>query len=1150
MHGRRACFLTILVAALLSGSSLLFGQATAVFLGTVADQSGSVIPDATVTIVQQQTGATRTVQTDQAGRYLVPFLPVGLYTIRVSFKGFQEAVQKDITLQVDEHHEIDFTLVPAAMTQRVEVTATPVAVNTSNPTLGQVITSQEVAELPLNGRDFVQLATLTPGTVQETNPGSFFNGGGSSEVSIRGSFSLSVGGSRPNSTDWLLDGVDNNELTAGGIAILPDIDALQEFKVLTYNYSAEYGTRGGPTVLLTTKSGTNEFHGSLFEFLRNTKLDARSFFAPDREIFIQNQFGGSLGGPIKKDKTFFFFDYQGKRTSRGIVYVGQVPTDKMKQGDFTETFQDVGPFQLTNPYATGGFPGDVPFYCDSSGNPLATNPDGSQTPTATSSACNKIPSSLFSPIGKAMINLYPEANNLGPDLLSEDYINTPTKRFKEGEFDLRLDHNFSSKDTLFARFSYDQATEFFPGGSPGFAEASAFASSQSLTDHGRNAALSETHVFSPTTLNKVNVGYNRIFNHILSFGSGSCEAARLGIPGANLGCTSQNQCTPGSVSCGLTSTLMLGGFWSLGDRGFAPFQGGTNVFSIRDSFDMVRGGHNVTMGGEVRANQLNVLTSAFQDGFYVVGPCFTSPNCDFNGSAMADLLLGFPVFGQHDQTFQGPITGRRWKLYRPYVEDDWRVSSSLTLNLGLAWAFVTPITEEHNRQSNFDFRTGQFLIAGKNGGSSVGLSTDTTALEPRIGLAWSPRGDRKTSIRLGYSIFHDSSWNQGAQGLWENPPYFGSSFVPFGNTLSQGFSVLTEPTDPSQFLGLNLQSQNLNFKQGRIQQYNVNVERQLPGEMLFTIGYAGSRSTHILEGGQNLNVQSPAACGTVSGYTYGCGQPARPYPQYGNIFDIYDNGSATYNSLQMKLETKSSKHGLYALLGYTYAKSMDNGMSDGLGSNIGAMYYPLPNLGKAADKSLSQIDLTHNFTASVLYDLPFGKGKRYGANWNGAADAVLGGWRLNLIERAISGFPLFIISSGGGAASGVGFSNDGNTWTRPDRVCNGRNSNWTVNQFFNASCFVDPVAGELGNSTRAPLFGPPLVNTDFSLVKTFPLAFHEGTALQFRAEFFNLFNHPQFEPPANTGAPGVVDVDGAGPALITGTVNNPRLIQFALKITF
>ena len=307
----------IVLFARISRCPLLYGQATGSFSGTVTDKTGSVVSGANVKATAQGTGVSRESRTDDTGHYLMPLLPIGDYTIRVDSQGFGPIEQKDVRLQVDEHRELDFALSPASVTQAVEVSATEVAVQTTNPTLGQVITSQQVAELPLNGRDFVQLATLTPGTCQETNPNSFFNGGPSSEVSTRGSYSLSVGGSRAQSTDWLLDGNDNNELTAGGISILPSIDAIQEFKVLTYNYSAEYGTRAGPTVLVTTKSGSNGFHGSLFEFFRNTSLDARSYFASSREKFNLNQFGGALGGPIKKDKTFFFIDYQGRRQRQG-----------------------------------------------------------------------------------------------------------------------------------------------------------------------------------------------------------------------------------------------------------------------------------------------------------------------------------------------------------------------------------------------------------------------------------------------------------------------------------------------------------------------------------------------------------------------------------------------------------------------------------------------------------------------------------------------------------------------------------------------------------------------------------------------------------------------------------------------------------------
>ena len=316
----------LLVAIVFAMSPSLYGQATGSFSGTVTDKSGSNIPGASITATAQATGLARTGKADDAGHYVIPLLPVGLYTVQVSSSGFQSVESKNLNLQVDQALELNFTLSPASVATTVEVSANAVAAETSNPSLGQVITSQEVSQLPLNGRDFVQLATLTSGATAETNPNSFFTSAASSEVAARGPLSLSVGGSRPNSNDWLLDNVDNNELTAGGISILTSIDDIHEFKVLTYTYSAEYGTRAGPTVLVTTKSGSNAFHGSLYEFLRNTSLDAKSYFATKAEKFNLNDFGGSIGGPIRKNKTFFFVDGEQKYQLHGITFtVGSFP---------------------------------------------------------------------------------------------------------------------------------------------------------------------------------------------------------------------------------------------------------------------------------------------------------------------------------------------------------------------------------------------------------------------------------------------------------------------------------------------------------------------------------------------------------------------------------------------------------------------------------------------------------------------------------------------------------------------------------------------------------------------------------------------------------------------------------------------------------
>ncbi len=1186
MLQKRALLVVLSCSFLFSTGSLLYGQANGSFSGTITDKSGSVVSGATVRVTSQGTGVVRDTKTDDTGHYLIPLLPVAYYTMRVESPGFQTVEQPDIRLQVDEHRELNFALAPASVTTTVEVSATEVAVQTTNPTLGQVITSEQVADLPLNGRDFVQLATLTPGTTQETNPNSFFNGGASSEVSTRGTYSLSVGGSRAQSTDWLLDGNDNNELTAGGISILPSIDAIQEFKVLTYNYSAEYGTRAGPTVLVTTKSGTNNFHGSLFEFFRNTSLDARSYFATTKDKFNLNQFGGSFGGPIQKDKTYFFLDYQATRKRRGIPFLGLVPTQAMMNGDFSlDPFGNPNSTQLKNPYTSTSATA-VPFQCDGTGNPIPANPDGSQ---AAGTPCNKIPANMFSAAGHNMIQLYP-ASNISNSTLGVNYSNVPVRSLNEGSFDVRVDHNFSPKDAIFARFSYDQATNFVPGGSPGFAEQNAFGSNQNIVNHGRNVAISETHIFSDHNINQITVGFNRIFNHILSQGDSSCEAANVGIQGANLNSKCPGapagitQSTKDCVSCGLTSTLM-GGYWSLGDRGFAPFQGGTNVFSISDSFDMIRGNHNIRVGVGFRAHQMNVLTNAFQDGFFLDFGTYT-------GDASADLLLGQVLGAIHDQTFNGATTGRRWKLFRPYVQDDWRVTNNLTLNIGLAWALVTPITEAQGRYANFNFDTGQYLVAGSSPGLNgctncihtdgrVGIQFDKTALEPRIGLAWKPMGSQTTAVRAGYAIFHDSSWNQGAQGLWENPPYFAetdnfSGLCPMGNVNSanpQNCGVersflpgFTAPPNPQNFTGT-IQSQNLDFKQGMVQQFNLNVEHQLPGNVVLTAGYAGSRSTHILVDGLNLNVGSPTACDPTStnydpNYTLGCapggGALTPPYGPFTTVANNNDVGRARYDSFQAKAETKSTRHGLYALLGYTWSRTFDSGFPDGLGSAPGATYWPLPGAQKA-DWGLSQLNLNNQFTASILYSLPFGKGKQFGSGWSGPVNAAFGGWQVTLIEKITSGFPLFVVN--GVNDSGVTFSWNGNNLNRPDQVgdpnkagpvaanpgCTAPSKIHTLANWFNPCAFAPAADGKLGDSARAPIYGPRFVNTDFSLIKRFPI--RETLGLDFRAEFFNLFNHPQFFLPGGSSA--MQDISSPSSfGVITQTVNNPRVIQFGLKLEF
>jgi hypothetical protein len=1221
MLSKKTLCAVIMVLLVGLATPLLYGQATASFSGTISDKTGLFVSGATVRVTSQSTGLAREVKTDGSGHYLVPLLPVGFYAIRVEAQGFGPAEQKDLRLQVDEHRELDFTLVPASVTTNVEVSATQVAVETTNSTLGQVITTEQVADLPLNGRNFVQLATLAPGTTASTSPVSFFNGAASSEASTRGSFSLSIGGSREQSTDWLLDGNDNNQLDEGGIAIFSSVDDIQEFKVLTYNYSAEYGERSGPTVLVTTKSGSNQFHGTLFEFFRNTKLDAANYFTQTQEKFNLNQFGGSLGGPIRKDKTFFFVDYQAKMQRQGVPFEGYVPTTAMVTPDANGNYDySVDPngvqrgsansafFNLNNPYTFS------PLQCNTVGGalvPVPVNPDGSQNTGTVTGGCNIIPAALVNPVGAKVIQLYPTPNAIGS--AGFNYVDQPTRKLNEGTWDFRLDHNFSSKDSVFARFSYDQATNFVPGGSPSWSEATAFGSNQFINNHGRNLALSETHVFSPRVINQFNAGFNRIFNHILSYGTGTCEAAILGIPGADVGSqcdtytgypASLNQATNDCVGCGMTS-FSMSSYYAVGDRGYAPYQGGTNVYSVSDTLDLIRGKHEIRFGAVYRANEMNVRNNASQDGFITETGLFTNDD-------ISDVLVGaMGVFAAHDQTFLGATVGRRWKLARPFVQDNWRVTNNLTVNLGVAWALVTPETEVENRQSNFDVATlTWFVPKGSPGGCApsilpfpctssdgrIGIQFDKTALEPRIGLAWKPLGSQNTAVRAGYAIYHDSAWNQGGQGLWQNPPYYAEVdpnpfALSYGSTvgsLSAGFLlpsaqppstlavpggfIYNAPVNPDNYTGT-LQSMNRNFKQGIVQQFNLNIEHQLPGNIVLTAGYAGSRSAHILVSQVDENVGSPAACGIVQNYTLGCGHnpiiSSNPYQLVNSNNSV---GAARYDSLQIKAETKSAQHGIYALIGYTYARNFDSGMPDGLGTNVGALYWPLPGTQKL-DWGLSQLNLNNTLTASILYDLPFGKGKHFGSNWSGPTNTILGNWQVNLIERAQSGFPLFVVDSSnigpvlppatpGLGNSGTYFNYNFYSFNRPDEVGDpnkggpepgGTNCPSQVHthaNWFNPCAFERAPAGELGTTARAPVYGPRFVNTDFSIIKDFPMSLREGMNLQFRAEFFNLLNHPQFYM-GGIGDLGEQDINTPSSfGVINQALNTSRVIQFALKLKF
>lgn len=1074
-------------------TSYAFAQSVGTISGTVLDESGGGVPGALVTATNEGTGAVRESVTDKDGRFVLALLPIGTYTVTTTMTGFRPEGRSKVVLEVQGSLSLDFVLKISGVTSEVTVTseAAPVTLQRSDASLGQLINAQQVAELPLNGRNFVQLALLGPGVVTG-RAGSFLAQGPSSEVSYRGNMSVSAQGMRENANDWLYDGVDNNELTAGGVGILPSIDSIREFKVLTHNYNAQYGSRGGTTVLVSSKSGENRFHGTVFEFLRNDAFDARNFFdGAKKRPWKQNTYGFSVGGPIAKGKTFFFGGFQGNNIREGLTTLLTVPTALMHRGIFTESFP--------------GAP-RVPIY-----DPASTQRDPVTGQNVRTQFDNfTIPAGRIDPIGQKLLDLLPLPTFT--DRLAGNYLANPVKTLDDYQGDVRIDHNISNNDRLFGRFSMENAKQYLPTGLPDFGATGGFASNQTFKTRARNLALSQTHVFRSSLINQFTAGYNRIFNYITSFGYLSNMSAEFGIPGANLGTDETSSLTR------MTFTPFVG----IGDRGFSPFQGGTNVFHFSDTATIVKGAHTLNTGGTMRFMQLNLLGDTALAGqftfsrFFTAGFTSTGAFDGASGNSIASLLMGLPASGGRNDQLNGSVKGRRWQEYRGFVDDNWRVNNALTLTMGLAYMVTTPQTENKDRFSNFDFFTGEVFQGG-----TIGVKTDWTNLQPRIGFAWSPRQSTNMVLRGGYGIYHDVSAMGGSTGPYQNPPYanaysFTSDNITPVRTLSTGFPVNSNPVDPANYRG-DWTTIDPDFKQGRVQQWSLNLERQLPSSTVVSAAYAGSYADRLFDKSRNMNTATPG-----SGFN-----PAarRPYPQLQAIIVALSRGWMKYNSMQLRVERRAA-NGFFMLGSYTYAKATTNGVS-GFGGDPGVVYFPV-GASDDLDEGSANTDLRHNFSLSAVYHLPFGKGQRYLGNLSGWQQAIIGGWQLNTIFVAQSGYPLGMTMSS--SQSGTAFGN------RPNRICDGTLDDPSITRWFDTSCFAAPPAGVLGDAARTTLFGPGRWNADLSLAKRFG-------KFQFRAEAFNVFNHAQFAAPATAfGAPNF--------GVIQSTVKSSRQIQFALKYVF
>lgn len=1038
-------------------------------VGSVKDSTGAVLPGVEITVTNTGTGAQRTAVSGESGDYSVPLLPPGSYSVSAALSGFKTDVRSGITLNVDQVARIDMTLQVGEISERVEVVGDAPLINTESSTVGTVIENSKVVELPLNGRQFLQLNLLVPGASTPVQ--------GSQNSTQGGSFV--VNGAREQDNNFLIDGIDNNDLAINIHTVSLSIDAIQEFKVQASTYTAEFGRSGGGQINVTTKSGTNDFNGTVFEFVRNDMFDARNFFASGtakKPKFRQNQFGGSVGGPIVRNKTFFFFNVDVTKVRQAVTQTAHVPSLLERNGDFTAS-------------------GTTVF--DPSTYDAATN-------TRQPFPGNQIPANRINPVSRNILNLFmPLPNRSDPQ---QNFISAPTAPRDVEQFTIKIDHKLPGNDDLFARYTLnddDRYNAFEPFGR--FADVPGFGTNTvNKQQHGGGGWI---HIFSPSLINEARIGFNRFNAGIFQdrYKEQEDRNGMVGIQGA----------FPAPFTFGLTR-MTITGFTSLGDRGWQNRWDTT--WDVSDIISYTRGAHRFKGGFSVRPFQKNRNVTDVRETATFTPTFSTDPrNAAATGSAFADFLLGFPVRSSVQSLFPDAFA----RLYQRtvnssyYFQDDWKVSQSLTLNLGVRYELNTAIIEHRNHQSNWDPATNSLILATPERPNLY--DTDKNNFAPRFGFAWSPFGNARTSIRGGYGIFYSTKLENQTQALAQNPPFVGTrSFTSDPNipgiVIDSPFSgrvAAALPTyryiDPK------------NYPDGYMQQWSLNVGRELVPNLVTEIGYVGSKGTK-LDNARDFN-QARLGPGTAAS--------RRPFPTVSTITQYLSGANSNYHSFQFKTEKRMSS-GLSFLSSYTWSKSID--VSSRWGNAVQNSY------DINAERGLSDFDVRHRWSLSYTYELPFGQGRHFLGSTNRLGQAILGGWQLSGILSLQTGNPMTAVISQDRANIGAGNQ-------RPNLIGDPNlKGKGTPERWFNTQAFALPAAGTFGNAGRNVIQGPPVKNMDLALTKRFPVT--EGQSLQFRAEMFNFTNHPNWDRPDLT-------FDGRTfGRILSSNVYSMRQIQFALKYYF
>jgi len=1184
-------FVLVVVASLMC-SSLLWGQKdSGGIAGTVRDSSGAVVIGAQITVRDLDRGTVFTTKSNQLGDYIASPLKIGRYQVTAEKPGFKKTIAGPITVNVDERPKVDITMPVGSIQEVVTVTTQAPLLETETSDLGQLVNSKQAETLPLNGRNYAQLALLGAG-IAPSEPGS----------RVETSYGFSSNGSRSLQNDFLLDGVDNNSnlgdvLTGQAYVIQPSVDALEEFKVQTNSYSAEFGRGNGAILNAVLKSGTNGFHGDAYEFFRNDGLDARNafdFFG--RQLYQQNQFGATLGGPIIKDRTFFFVDYEGFRVKQALPQLSLVPTQSEIGGDFSSFLTttvapqvDAGGDVLTGTtaYDCSGHPtyyGEIfntrmtqtsalnaSGFC---GVPIGTDASGNPT--------NIFPKGLIDPLAARLSALFPipNANINGSNFLSE-----PLKTYNRNNADIRIDHKINDRDSLFGTFSYEDQPSFTPSPFQNALDGGAFSDGYE-EDSFRSVALSETHIFSPHVINEFRLGYNRINTHRFQLNSDTNVSAQLGFPGVpfgpNLG--------------GLPQITIADGTATIGSAGFLPAIEKQNTYVLSDNLTWSHGRHSAKFGVEIRRQEFTLFEPAAARGTMNFASDFTdnpaSPTS--GGEAFATFLLGIPDFGEitslHTVDYHRPVYGF-------YAEDDIRATQRLTLNLGLRYDLFTTVKARGNQQANFDFANDSLIVpAGQNAqltpflsanipilrnGTSGLIPTDLNNFGPRLGVAY--QISNKLVMRAGYGIFYggdeNGPYSNPSPGF--NPPFFVTqSFnppcflssanpglgpnndcsIPGLNMLSQGFPAnsLTDPNTPLLF------AVSSNLRTPYTQQWHFGFQYELPIQSVLEISYAGSRGNDLYNYyNGNQAVPDPVFCTTLPNTAGNCPTaPRRPAkmcddsvfpPNCNPVFDtaineLRSDGYSNYSSLQVSWR-KRFTHGLQFQASYTYAHALDDASSANLGSlnNGDFRIQTQPYL----EYGNSDFDVRHRFVISYIYQLPFGNGQRFGGGASGALNQIIGNWQVAGIVTAQTGNWFTITDSLTNVSSSDGGGGVGFYEVRPNVVGNPNGTHCLPGTFFNTCAFVDnAIPFTFGDAGRNSVLGPGLQDWDFSIFKTFPIS--ESKHFEFRTEFFNIWNHvnPLVEPlgligeepqPLEFGTPQFGFAQGA---------RDPRFIQVALKFYF